>query len=86
MAFLLSRIICCTEESKSHGPYFVQANLHMALGSSNAQIVELVRREKNGFWLLQTLGAGDSLELMSVGGRLPVADIYEDASLVLAQE
>lgn len=56
------------------------------LVSSNAQIVELVRREKNGFWLLQTLGAGDSLELTSVGGRLPVADIYEDTSLVLAQE
>jgi Uma2 family endonuclease len=56
------------------------------LVSSEAQIVELVRREKNGFWLLQTLGAGDTLELTSIGGSLPVAEIYEDTSLVLEQE
>ncbi len=53
------------------------------LVSSEAQIVELVRREKNGFWLLQTLGAGETLELTSIGGSLSVAEIYEDTSLVL---
>ena len=56
------------------------------LVSSDAQIIELVRREKNGFWMLQTLGSGDSLELTSIGVRFPVVDVYEDTSLLFEDE
>lgn len=45
-------------------------------------IIELFRREKHGFWSLYTLQVGDSVELTSLGIHFPVADVYQDTSLM----
>lgn len=45
-------------------------------------IIELFRREKHGVWSLYTLQVGDSVELISLGIHFPVADVYQDTSLM----
>jgi Uma2 family endonuclease len=50
--------------------------------SSEFPLVEVFRREKQGFWSLYTLGLDDTIELHSLGLRLPVADLYENTSLL----
>ena len=52
------------------------------LVNSTLTIVELFRREKQGFWALFTLGLEDTLDLTSVGVHFSVAAIYQDTSLV----
>lgn len=50
----------------------------------NAQfpIIELIRREKHGFWALYTLRPGELVELTSLGIHFPVEDAYQDTSLM----
>lgn len=43
--------------------------------------VDVFRREANGHWALYPYGPGETVELASVGLSLPVAAIYEDATL-----
>jgi Uma2 family endonuclease len=45
-------------------------------------IIELFRCEKHGFWSLYTLRPGESVELTSLGIHFPVADVYQDTSLM----
>jgi Uma2 family endonuclease len=52
---------------------------------SQSPIIELFRREKNGFWTLFTLGPEDSLELKSLGVHFPVAEVYENTSFMEGQ-
>lgn len=52
------------------------------LVSTEAPIIELFRREKNGFWLLYTLELIDTVELNSLDIRFTVAEAYENTSLV----
>jgi Uma2 family endonuclease len=52
------------------------------LVSTELPIIELFRREKNGFWKLYTLDLADSVELASLGVRFLVAEAYQDTSLV----
>ena len=52
------------------------------LVSTEAPIIELFRREKNGFWVLYTLQPGDFVELSSLGVHFSVAEAYQDTSLV----
>ncbi len=40
--------------------------------------VELYRRDRDGGWLVQSLGLGDSLHLQSIDLAIALADIYED--------
>jgi len=84
---LVVEVLSPTTEARDRGQKALQYRAcstiqEYLLISSDAQIVELVRREKNGFWMLQTLGPSDSLELTSIGVRFPVAGMYEDTSLV----
>ncbi|MGI9058714.1 MAG: Uma2 family endonuclease [Ktedonobacteraceae bacterium] len=50
--------------------------------SSEFPLVEVFRREKQGFWSLYTLGLSDTIELNSLGLRFPVADVYQDTSFL----
>ena len=50
--------------------------------SSQFPLVELFRREKQGFWSLYTLELSNTVELTSLGLRIPVADLYQDTSLL----
>jgi Uma2 family endonuclease len=50
--------------------------------NSQIPIIELFRREKYGFWTLYTLRPGESVELTSLDIRFPVADVYQDTSLM----
>jgi hypothetical protein len=52
--------------------------------SSEFPLVEVFRREKQGFWSLYTLGVSDTIELHSLGLRFPVSDVYENTSFLEA--
>src|SRR5579883_526397 len=52
------------------------------LVSSEFPLVEVFRREKQGFWSLYTLVLHDTIELNSLGIRFPVADVYQNASFL----
>jgi len=52
------------------------------LVDAESPIVEVFRREKNGFWTLYTLGLEDSLALTSLGLHFSVAEIYQNTSFV----
>lgn len=45
-------------------------------------LIELFRREKNGFWALYTLGLDDSLELTSLNVRFAVTEVYQNTSFI----
>ena len=40
--------------------------------------VELYRRDRDGGWLVQSWGLGDSLHLQSIDLAIAISDIYED--------
>ncbi|HEY7419776.1 MAG TPA: Uma2 family endonuclease [Ktedonobacteraceae bacterium] len=50
--------------------------------SSEFPLVEVFRREKQGFWSLYTLGLNDTIELNSLGIRFPVVDVYQNTSFL----
>jgi len=50
--------------------------------SSEFPLVEVFRREKEGFWSLYTLGLDDIIELTSLDLRFPVAELYQNASFL----
>ncbi len=50
--------------------------------SSDTPIIELFRREKNGFWTLYTLRLEDTVELSSLSIRFSVAAAYENTSFM----
>jgi len=50
--------------------------------SSEFPLVEVFRREKQGFWSLYTLGLNDIIELNSLGIRFPVVDVYQNTSFL----
>ena len=43
--------------------------------------VELYRKDRDGGWLVQCLGAGDSLHLQSIDLAIALSEIYEDVRL-----
>jgi len=53
--------------------------------SSDVPIIELFRREKNGFWTLYTLRLNDTVELTSLNIRFSVAKAYENTSFMEEQ-
>jgi Uma2 family endonuclease len=50
--------------------------------SSEFPLVEVFRREKQGFWSLYTLALDDTIELTSLGLRFPVAELYQNTSFL----
>lgn len=50
--------------------------------SSEFPLIEVFRREKQGFWSLYTLGLHDAVELNSLGIRFSVADVYRNTSFL----
>lgn len=50
--------------------------------SSDLPIIELFRREKNGFWTLYTFRLNDTVELTSLNIRFSVAKTYENTSFM----
>lgn len=50
--------------------------------SSEFPLVEVFRREKQGFWSLYTLELDDTIELNSLDIRFPVADLYQNTSFL----
>jgi len=50
--------------------------------SSEFPLVEVFRREKQGFWSLYTFGLGDTIELSGLGLSFPVAELYQNTSLL----
>jgi Uma2 family endonuclease len=50
--------------------------------SSEFPLVEVFRREKQGFWSLYTLGLDDTIELTNLGLRFPVAELYQNTSFL----
>src|SRR5215469_5616611 len=50
--------------------------------SSEFPLVEVFKREKQGFWSLYTLEPGDTIELSSLGLRFSVADVYQNTSFL----
>lgn len=53
--------------------------------SSETPVIELVRREKNGFWTLYTLRPDDIVDITSLSIRFPVAKAYENTVLLEEQ-
>jgi Uma2 family endonuclease len=51
------------------------------LVSHHGPEAELLRRGSDGSWTRQVAGAGGTLELLSIGGSLPVDEIYRRAGL-----
>lgn len=49
--------------------------------STDTILIEVFRREKNGFWMLYTLGRDDTVELCNLGIHFPVAEVYQNTSL-----
>jgi Uma2 family endonuclease len=56
------------------------------LVSPESPIVEIFRREKNGFWMLSTLGPDDSIFLTSLNVQFPVAEVYQNTSFLDEEE
>ena len=52
------------------------------LVSSEFPLVEVFRREKQGFWAPYTLGPDDAIELTNLGIRFPVAEVYQNTSFM----
>jgi len=49
--------------------------------SQSEQKVELYRKDSDGGWLVQCLGAGESLDLRSIDLAIALSEIYEDVVL-----
>lgn len=84
---LVVEVLSPTTEARDRGQKSVQYRScpsiqEYLLISSEFPLVELFRREKQGFWSLYTFGLSDMIELTGLGLRFPVADIYQNASFL----
>lgn len=85
---LVAEVLSPSTEARDRG----QKSLHYRacpsiqeylLISSEFPLVEIFRREKQGFWSLYTLGLSDSIELHSLGLRFLVTDVYQNTSFLV---
>ena len=84
---LVAEILSPSTEARDRGQKSVQYRScpsiqEYLLISSEFPLVEVFRREKQGFWSLYTLKLGDTIELSSFGLRFLVAEIYLNTSLL----
>ena len=84
---LVVEVLSPTTEARDRGQKAVQYRSspsiqEYVLISSEIPLVEVFRREKQGFWSLYTLAINDTIELTSLDLRFPVADIYQNTSFL----
>ncbi len=84
---LVAEILSPTTEARDRGQKSLQYRScpsiqEYLLISSEFPLVEVFRREKQGFWSLYTLGLDESIELSSLDLRVPVAELYYNTSLL----
>jgi Uma2 family endonuclease len=84
---LVAEVLSPTTEARDRGQESLQYRAcpsiqEYLLISAEFPLVEVFRREKQGFWSLYTLGLADSIELSSLDLRFPVAELYQNTSLL----
>lgn len=84
---LVAEVLSPTTEARDRGQKSFQYRScpsiqEYLLISSEFPLVEIFRREKQGFWSLYTLELTDTIELTSIGFRFPVAEIYQNTSFL----
>src|SRR6266705_1033186 len=84
---LTAEVLSPTTEARDRGQKSLQYRScpsiqEYLLISSEFPLVEVFRREKQGFWSLYTLGLADTIELTSLELRLHVAELYQNTSLL----
>ena len=84
---LVAEVLSPTTEARDRGQKSLQYRAcpsiqEYLLISSELPLVEVFRREKQGFWSLYTLGLADTIELSSLEFRLPVAELYRNTSFL----
>lgn len=84
---LVAEVLSPATEARDRGQKFLQYRAcpsiqEYLLISSEFPLVEVFRREKQGFWSLYTLGFDDITELTSLELRFPVAELYQNTSLL----
>ena len=84
---LVAEVLSPATEARDRGQKSVQYRScpsiqEYLLISSEFPLVEVFRREKQGFWSLYTLGPGDTIELHSLGLHFLVTDVYQNTSFL----
>src|SRR5947209_5658561 len=84
---LVAEVLSPTTEARDRGQKSLQyracpSTQEYLLISSEFPLVEVFRREKQGFWSLYTLELADTIELTSLELRLPVAELYRNTSFL----
>ena len=84
---LVAEVLSPTTEARDRGQKSLQYRACPSIQeylkiSSEFPLVEVFRREKQGFWSLYTLGLADTIELSSLEFRLPVAELYLNTSFL----
>ncbi|MBA2287428.1 MAG: Uma2 family endonuclease [Ktedonobacteraceae bacterium] len=84
---LVAEVLSPTTEARDRGQKSLQYRScpsiqEYLLISSEFPLVEVFRRGKQGSWLLYTLELSDTIELNSLGLRIPLADIYQNTSFL----
>jgi Uma2 family endonuclease len=84
---LVVEVLSPTTEARDRGQKSLQYRSspsiqEYVLISSEIPLVEVFRREKQGFWSLYTLAIDDTIELTSLDLRFPVADVYQNTSFL----
>ena len=82
---LMAEILSPTTEARDRGQKSLQYRAcpsiqEYLLISSEFPLVEVFRREKQGFWSLYTLGRDNTIELTSLDLRFIVAELYQNTS------
>jgi Uma2 family endonuclease len=83
----VAEVLSPTTEARDRGQKSLQyrscpSMQEYLLISSELPLVEVFRREKQGFWSLYTLGRDETIELSSLELRFPVAELYQKTSLL----
>ena len=78
---LVVEVLSPTTEARDRGKKSLQYRScptiqEYLLISADSPLIEVFRREKNGFWTLYTLGQDDTIELPNLGIHFPVAEVY----------
>jgi len=86
-SFLVAEVLSPTTAARDRGQKSLQYRScpsiqEYLLISSEFPLVEVFRREKQGFWSLYTLGRDDTIELTSLELRFPVAELCQNTSLL----
>ena len=84
---LVAEVLSPTTEARDRGQKSLQYRAcpsmqEYLLISSEFPLVEVFRREKQGFWSLYTLGRDDTIELTSLDLRFPVTELYQNTSFI----